>query len=101
MKNSKLLSAVMLSISAIHTVAPMAASASLIASKGVHAGSADNAPAVLKFQAEHKRMVPERLHEYERALAEQTGFTMAATRQDICGCISGSGSGWDDSKDDC
>ena len=101
MKKSNLLSAVMLSISAIHSVAPMVASASFIESKSVTGGGADNVPAVLKFQAEHKRMEPERPGEYERALAEQTGFTLAATRQEICGSTSGSGEGWDDCSDDC
>ncbi len=112
MKKSNLLSAVMLSISAIHSVAPMAASASPMESKGVSGGGADNVPAVLKFQAEHKRMEPERLREYERALAEATGFILAqpnraddlSLRKDDagqCGTVSGSADGWDDSRLDC
>lgn len=99
MKKNKLLPAVVLSISAIQSVVPMVASASLFTAKSVSGGDSDNTPAVQRFQAEHQRVEPAGLHEFEKAVAEQSGFSLAMLPR--CGTISGSGQSWDDSAQDC
>ena len=98
MKKNKLLSAAVLSISAIQSVVPMVASASFVTAKSV-SGDTDNMPAVQRFQAEHQRVEPVGLHEFEKAVAEQSGFSLAMLPR--CGTISGSGQDWDDSAQDC
>ncbi|RZI93828.1 MAG: hypothetical protein EOP78_10325 [Variovorax sp.] len=98
MKNSQILSAVVVSAAALQ------AGATVAPSTGANVNGA--LPAVFRFQATGARAEPERLVAYERALAADTGFTLAMRKisgDDLgpCGTVSGSRNDWDDSAQDC
>ena len=104
MKHAPMLSAAAVAATALQATTPAAASTQ-------PAAQAAPVPIALQFQVRGARVEPDRLLAYEKKLAEDTGFQVARFWDDWwpddpympgrCGTVSGSGGGWDDSKQDC
>jgi hypothetical protein len=98
MKAENILPAVMMSVAAMSAIANPA-DAAITATNEIIV--TDNiVPAVLFIDAKPDYQASDRLLKYEQTLMKETGYKNAR-RMDRCETISGSGHGWDDSKQDC